>query len=1202
MNAKGKERKGLKRLLSTHFTIVLAACAVVLFALSFITPGYSVQMNRQVRRVERSLHHRQHLMEKYALKAIESDNSTCIEFDDMPDDMVLYKYRNDTLQCWTHEFPISNDEVDAYPFSYRLFYQSNSMLSSPLAYVGVEEQYVNLGSAWYIINTQLSTDHRTKVLTGIMVKTEYTSDNLRGRVNPKLHLGKGFTTIGVTESDAAIVYGVEGAPLFSVIPLSPAAFRSGNITLRWMALILAVLALFAYHLNRRSWISFGITVGGLLAARVAGLLLARSASSTMGLFSPIIYADNRLFDSLGSLLMNDLLVALCVYALFAMRYVIFRRLEKTGDSHRAVASVSMLVLAVALLFYIHFTLRSLTLNSNIVLEPFRISDVSFYSALCFVSFAMLFLALLFLLQMFVVFKKGHRKVSLFSWRGLIIFSVCVALYFVVAQSVYVLRKEYETNRIRTAKIAVERDLPLELHLRSVEQKIATDQFVGILTSVKGIELIKNRLAERYFTEAITHNYKIKLTVCSPENYLELGAGGPPVGCFAFYQDEIDNYGVALGSNPYFYYINNFDGTASYLGVFTYVDASDYQVSRLYIELDSKYSKDPLDIWSTQSRGNALPRFYSYARYANGRLVRNDGQYAYSANAPESWQMGYSMVNENGYYHFVNRISDDEMTVVSRPHRNFFPYLVSFSYLAIFFGLFFIVCTRWGRGRRFTTLPKHSLRRKITVLTTGTMVLALASVGAAMIMYVVKAQAENNRSKMEEKISSVQSALMEHCRYAMRYNELNTAEFIQAVENVARVTQNDINIYDVHGRLIRSTKQELFDQFIIGKRMNNHAFHEIVHVGALRYFGTEKVASLSYRSLYAPLFNADGALVGVVNVPYLNSRSDITEATATTVSMLINLYLILLLMAVVLGRVLSNWMLRPLSELKNRMDSLAMTNSHNAHIRYRNPKDEIGVLVSSYNKMVDDLEASTRELARNERRQAWMDMASKIAHDIKNPLTPMRLSIQYLMMLKKQNVPGWEEKFDKMSVSLLEQIDILSDAASQFSSMASSEAPVEVDIDELISEVVTIFENNEDIDIAFVPSEEHTVLKCPRKKINRVLVNLITNSVQAIENSSGSGRVRISSSVVEAEPAVSGLDSKGNPAGTRYCAIAVEDDGPGVKQEYLDRIFTSSFTTKSSGSGVGLVNCKVIVEQSRGEITYGTSEMGGACFTVKLPVL
>ena len=216
-----------------------------------------------------------------------------------------------------------------------------------------------------------------------------------------------------------------------------------------------------------------------------------------------------------------------------------------------------------------------------------------------------------------------------------------------------------------------------------------------------------------------------------------------------------------------------------------------------------------------------------------------------------------------------------------------------------------------------------------------------------------------------------------------------------------------------------------------------------------------------------------------------------------------------------------------------------------------------------------------------------EMARQIAHEIKNPLTPMRLSIQHLVRLKQQNVDGWQEKFERLANSLIEQIDILSDVASEFSSFSRfySEEITVVDLNKLIREQIVLFNTRDDITIKFKSELKEAMVAVRKTQITRVFVNLLSNALQAIEPQQG-GSVVVT------------LGREGDQYVT-----SVEDDGPGVPDNLTHRLFKPNFTTKSSGTGLGLAICKSILDQSHGLISYNRSEeLGGANFTVRIPVI
>ncbi len=1162
--------KRLGSLLSRYLVELLGVLAILVFAGSFHSRSYESQLASRVGRIERALQGRERIIEGYIRNALVQPADVCLDMDDLPEDMVLYKYNLDTLHSWINEFPIQHDNNDAYPGSYRLEMASETDNGiSPLAGLGDQWQYLDLGSARYIVSKWYSTSRRVKIVAGIQVD--------------QLPVGPHFRIAEVTENPPAVVHAADGTPLFSILADSPSAFSSTGRLLKWISFMLAAMALFVLHFKRPSWRTFALALGGLTLLRLAAVLLASQYSHSYPLFSPILYADSTLFPTLGDFLLNNAFVASIAYLLFAIRFPMLRGMERRGRRYpfiRVAAPLLLLLAAVALAVYLFLALRSLIMNSSLVLEPFRINEFSGSTLLCYVTFAMLALALLFTLQTALLLTRRWRRVSLFSWRNIVLISVLFALFFVVAESLFGVEREYETNRVTTTKLAVEHDLPFEFYLRTIEQEIAEDPFIGTLVSVKAAELIRNRLIDRYFYKDLQDRYSVSLSICAPGDYIAPSGQSEPSLCFPFFYDMISTRGVRVDQSTHFWQINNYDGKLTYMGQFQYYDPDSRDVRRLYLGFTSKHR-------SAESALGSLPGRYSVACYNDHRLVTSEGSINYPVALPEEYRMGYSMVTRGGTVHFINRYSEGNATILSRPSRPWLPYLVSFSYLLIFFGIFLMVFTSRDARGRFLDLPKHSIKRKITLLTTGVMLVTLAAVGGTAVFYNSSFRRNANAAFMEERIAAVQGALAEQCQYYSGSESLSSPEFIAAVRHLSEVTRYEIGVYDTRGSLVYTTTPEETGLRPVSFRLSHHAFHEIVHMHATRFSEVVEEGPRNYYAVYAPIFNVDGELVGIVYVPY-RSRSSGT-VTGHTLVMLINLYLVLIIASLIIGVLLSNSMSRPIRELRDQMRATAASPGKLGHIPYKNTRDELGVLVSSYNDMVDALEESTRALAQSEREQAWKEMARRIAHEIKNALSPMRLSIQHLIRLKQRGIPGWEEKVDQIGGSLISQIDILAETASEFSAIARTAEDVagEVDINAVIREQMIIFDNRDNIDLKYRCSAVEPVVQGRRKQLSRVFTNLITNAIQAIEESKGKGRILLT------------LNEEQADKGRKCYVVRVEDDGPGVPPENVDRIFTSHFTTRSSGSGLGLSICKGIIEQTGGTIECGRSaELGGACFTVR----
>ena len=237
-------------------------------------------------------------------------------------------------------------------------------------------------------------------------------------------------------------------------------------------------------------------------------------------------------------------------------------------------------------------------------------------------------------------------------------------------------------------------------------------------------------------------------------------------------------------------------------------------------------------------------------------------------------------------------------------------------------------------------------------------------------------------------------------------------------------------------------------------------------------------------------------------------------------------------------------------------------------------------------MVDDLMASSRTLAQAERDKAWSEMARNVAHEIKNPLTPMQLQIQRVQRLKSLGDPNWQLRFDEMAKVLLDHIEVLTDTANQFSDFAKlySEEPVRIKLDSLLQEEVAMYDSRPGVKFEYLGLPD-TEISGPRPQLVRVFVNLLNNAVQACE---------------DREDAIIAVSLR-NGADPDFYEIVFEDNGPGVDESNVERLFTPHFTTKSSGSGLGLTICRSILERCGASISYSRSFMlGGACFTIQYP--
>jgi nitrogen fixation/metabolism regulation signal transduction histidine kinase len=249
----------------------------------------------------------------------------------------------------------------------------------------------------------------------------------------------------------------------------------------------------------------------------------------------------------------------------------------------------------------------------------------------------------------------------------------------------------------------------------------------------------------------------------------------------------------------------------------------------------------------------------------------------------------------------------------------------------------------------------------------------------------------------------------------------------------------------------------------------------------------------------------------------------------------------------------------------------------------NRNDEIGELVQEYNKMVGKLEESAAALAKTERESAWREMARQVAHEIKNPLTPMKLSIQYLQKAIDSNQPNVKELSSNVANTLVEQIDHLAKIAADFSQFANigNINAERFDLHEVIRSLKDLYQSDENVQFVWEPVHRELMIEADKTQMNRLFTNLFANAVEA---SNGNCRIEVKEEVLNGS-----------------VRINIKDFGEGIATEMQSRIFIPNFTTKTSGTGLGLAMCKGIIEQAKGKIWFETEKGKGTTFHVELPM-
>jgi len=441
---------------------------------------------------------------------------------------------------------------------------------------------------------------------------------------------------------------------------------------------------------------------------------------------------------------------------------------------------------------------------------------------------------------------------------------------------------------------------------------------------------------------------------------------------------------------------------------------------------------------------------------------------------------------------------------------------------------------------------------------------------------------------QERLDRKEFAIKEHINYV-----LSTTTYPLTPENLPLIFKDkihelsdihnlEINIYSLQGKLVKSSKSS-FSVDKVAPPIPNYILKLVQSSVDKRYVDIKNIDGVKNRSSYSQIKDDKFKPLGILNIPYVEDDGFYETELREFLLRLSQVYSFMLIIAFGLAYFLSSYITKSLKTISDKINETSLNQKNEKIVIEANSK-EINSLINAYNQMVDKLEESAGMLAQSEREQAWREMAKQVAHEIKNPLTPMRLTVQSFQRKFDPNDPELKQKLNDYSKTLIQQIDTMSAVASAFSNFASMPAQQNetLNVVEVVEFSLDIF--NEDF-IRFESSSEEIITVMDRTQLIRIITNLVKNAIQAIPEEQEEKHLLVS--VNEAADNV---------------IISVQDNGIGIDAENTEHIFEPKFTTKTSGMGLGLGIIKNIIENYKGTITF-ESELGkGSTFIVSLPIV
>lgn len=779
---------------------------------------------------------------------------------------------------------------------------------------------------------------------------------------------------------------------------------------------------------------------------------------------------------------------------------------------------------------------------------------------------LIYASTLFLLRKFYGFK-----IALALGLQILILSVVTSKIF----NTCINKNQQQDQSILALKLSEKQDAILESEFAGIPQRMAADVPLGNLlnfleeipTAEKEAEVL---LKQKYFG-GYFDRYTIDFSLFDKECHPLLKVKDPVLVNEGYFEDRISANSDSTFVEGLFFVKNN-KKNSQYIGKIKLADKN------LYVLMEPKQFEElgsfpDLLLDQSQQKPEKLKGF-SHAVYRSQQITSRYGDFNYPFSLQDSTILAKS---DEAYIHHYYDPDENTDVVISQKAKKWNYFFTFNSYLLLFFSLVTYISYLVYSAiftRHFTS---PTLTRRIQTIIVVLLLLAMSAVGITSGALVRGQFKKNNKNQLEEKTQIIINELTSQFK-PEDFFESSQKELINLkLKEYSRLFNTPISLFYKNGLLYNTSENKLYDLGLAAELVNPEAYWKLNHNQSSSESVTDKAGTLDYLSLYTPLYDSKKELIGFINLPYFARQSDLVNELSGIISALINVYVILFVISILAGLILSGFITQPLRLIKQQLSNVTL-GRQNEKIIWQSD-DEIGKLVSEYNQMLVKLENSANLLAQSERESAWREMAKQVAHEIKNPLTPMKLNLQYLQHLMKNNPDDFREKFERSSAGIIEQIDSLANIANEFSNFAKLPGAhlQAINLVEVIESSVLIFENQKNVTIKNEIEETEIFVKGDRDQCLRVFNNILKNALQALD---------------EAENPQILIDRTWSGG---KVIISIRDNGCGIDEELKSKIFTPNFTTKTTGSGLGLAMVKNIMVGFGGTISFASEKDSGTTF-------
>jgi len=1127
----------------------------------------------------------------------------------------IHIYRNDSLKYWnTNQLPIIRFSDIHFP----------------------ADGILHLQNGWYFAKIKKVDDYL--ICASFLIRQDFSYEN-KDFVNDYANgLNVPFKSyIDIGEELKYQVKDLNGKYLFSIVPeenQTLATFYQILIPALLLFSISLWLLILSLWLNRKKGRYKFIAILLLLGIRYLSIYFQWfQLSEEIEMFNPTLYASSSLTPHFFDYLVN---IIFLIFTLSLIRSSLKKM--KRGKSGKFLA---LLMIVLSFLFWPLFVsiVNGLIMHSQIPMIVNKLFTLNIYSVISIASLGVLFYA--FLLYLIEVLKYAIRQEVKATWMALICFFLgCFYFYYEINHGnenllsglfplilfgglLYVVylyeaiqkiglaltllflfsavlssmfgnlnnAKELVQREVYANQLATEKSIVTEVEYAGLSEKIKSDNFLNKFIqnpSEIGASDFQENLERRFFN-GFWERYDMQFKFFDKNRNPLIDKQLIDTSAFLKLNNLIDRSCAQSEINPNIYFVTDYKDQYSYI---IRQEIGDVEGEQGFLFCTLKSKKIPEEIGFPRllisSKANVMESLedYSIAKYQDDQLLTKYGDFNYPSSKSimsKTNQGNRVFFDFDEYNHLLLNKTEHDSVVLSYRKETWLDAITSFSYLFSFFGLLLLPLS-FRLDSKNNTRKTMSLALKIQVVMISLVFLSLLAFGWGSGVFVSNQYNQYTNEVIREKLNSVQTEVKAKLGDFDQLKIDDNGDYMQYIlQKFARVFFTDINLYDTDGYLLATSRPKVFNVGLISEQMNSKAFSNLKFGKKSEFVQLEQIGNLSYSSAYQPFYNNSGEQLAYINLQHFGKQSEFENQIEKFLVAIINVFILLLAISIILAIFISNWLTSPLRILQESFANVRF-GKVNERIKY-SKNDEIGALVADYNRKLEELEFAADQLAQSERESAWREMAKQVAHEIKNPLTPMKLGIQQLLRTLDPNDPNSKAKVEKVANSMIEQIDALTKIANEFSNFAKMplRSESEINLPELIERVVEVFSSEENVSLKLNIIDKQLIILADKDQLIRVFNNLIKNAIQSIP-SERKGLIQIN--VTRNSDSVE---------------IEIIDNGIGIDKEKRKNIFVPYFTTKSTGTGLGLAMVKQIIENHNGQIGFESKVNVGTTFRINLPL-